>query len=155
MGLALRWNEFSTWFELRWKHRQPWKPWTKYFESYIFLQPPMTIDRLVIFVAFKFQHMRGHYLWLRHCDAAWHGMCQVPGDRLDSKPTFVLFHNDTRYTGKFKFGIGIAVMVSTNISYQPQLFVKHSNSKSINMISTGTRHGGTKSGVPKHRDISI
>ena len=57
-------------------------------------------------------------------------MCQVPGDRLDSKPTFVLFHNDTRYTRKFEFSVGIAVMVSTNISYQPHLFVKHSNSKS-------------------------
>ena len=74
------------------------------------------------------QHMRGHYLWLQHCDAAWHGMCQVPDDRLDSKPTFVLFHNDTRYTRKFKFSVGIAVMVSTNISHQPHLFVKHSNS---------------------------
>ena len=90
------------------------------------------------------QHMRGHfYLWLRHCDAAWHGMCQVPCDRLDSKPTFVLFHNDTRYTRKFKFSIGhvgIAVMVSTNISYQPSYL-------QVNMISTGTRHGGSKSGV--------
>ena len=50
-GITLK--QFSTWFELRWKDLQPWKPWTKYFESYIFLQPLMTIDHLVIFVTFN------------------------------------------------------------------------------------------------------
>ena len=73
---------------------------------------------------------------------AWHVSGAIC-DRLDSKPTFVLFHNDTRYTRKFKFSIGhvgIAVIVSTNISYQPSYL-------QVNMISTGTRHGGSKSGV--------
>ena len=72
---------------------ETWKPWTKYFESYIFLQPPMTIDHLVIFVTFN-----TCVVIIYDYDIVTQlGMaCQVSGDRLDSKPTFVLFHNDTR-----------------------------------------------------------
>ena len=89
----------------------------------------MTIDRLVIFVAFN-----TCVVIIYDYDIVTQlGMacvrCQVIGWIVSVQ--FVLFHNDTRYTRKFKFGIGIAVMVSTNISYEPQLFVKHSNSKSI------------------------
>ena len=65
------------------------------------------------------QHMRGHYLFMITTlwrSLAWH----VSGARWSAVSLqFVFFHNDTRYTRKFKFSIGIAVMVSTNISYQP------------------------------------
>ena len=83
----------------------------------------MTIDHLVIF---KFN--TSVVIIYDYDIVTQLGMACVRSHAGDSKPTFVLFHNDTRYTRKFKFGIGIAVMVSTNISCQPELFVKHSNS---------------------------
>ena len=124
--LHLIWITMETWSTLETLNKIFWilhfstatyDPWPSCY-NFRYVQP-CTEYRCVVII----------YL-LRHCDAAWHGICQMPGDQLDSKPTFVLFHNDTRYTRNFKISTGIGGMMIKNI-YQLQSFVKHSNSESI------------------------